>query len=126
MKVRIFCPPSWTLCSVLQTGEFKFLATFPNVYKERPIPHYHLMVLLRSLLLLSNTSALSAQVSTPGARGVSLTTQIYFRDRVPRDYTSYVRTRGAQFGRVSLLPPGAEPGLPRGGRRVTFNVRLDV
>ena len=123
MKVRIFCPPSWTLCSVLQTGEFKFLATFPNVYKERPIPHYHLMVLLRSLLLLSNT--LSAQVSTAGARGVSLTTQIYFRDRVPRDYTSYVRTRGAQFGRVSLLP-GAEPGLPRGGRRVTFNVRLDV
>ena len=107
----------------MQTGEFKFLATFPNVYKERPIPHYHLMVLLRSLLLLSNT--LSAQVSTAGGRGVSLTTQIYFRDRVPRDYTSYVRTRGAQFGRVSLLP-GAEPGLPRGGRRVTFNVRLDV
>ena len=57
MKVRLFYQPTRTfLCSVLQTGEFKFLATFPNVYKERPIPHYHLMVLLRSLLLLSNTS----------------------------------------------------------------------
>ena len=114
----------------MQTGEFKFLATFPNVYKERPIPHYHLMVfvLLRSFLSLSDTFALSMseQVSTAGARGVSLTTQIYFRDRVPRAYNSYVRTRGAQFGRVSLLPAGAEPGLPRGGRRVTFNVRLDV
>ena len=112
----------------MQTGDFKFLATFPNVYKERPIPHYHLMVfvLLRSFLSLSDTFALSEQVSTAGARGVSLTTQIYFRDRVPRAYNSYVRTRGAQFGRVSLLPSGAEPGLPRGGRRVTFNVRLDV
>ena len=112
----------------MQTGDFKFLATFPNVYKERPIPHYHLMVfvLLRSILSLSDTFALSEQVSTAGARGVSLTTQIYFRDRVPRAYNSYVRTRGAQFGRVSLLPSGAEPGLPHGGRRVTFKVRLDV
>ena len=39
----------------------------------------------------------------------------------------YVDTRGAQFGRVSALPGLTEEGLPRyGGRRVEFNVRMDL
>ena len=39
----------------------------------------------------------------------------------------YVDTREAQFGRVSALPGLTEEGLPRyGGRRVEFNVRMDL
>ena len=30
--------------SMLQTGKYKFLATFPGIYKERPITHYHVKV----------------------------------------------------------------------------------
>ena len=29
---------------MLQTGKYKFLATFPGIYKERPITHYHVKV----------------------------------------------------------------------------------
>ena len=59
------------------------------------------------------------QVSTPGSRGKSLITQIYFRDRVPGQYEEYLLTRDAQFGRVSARPR-------HGGRIVQFNVRMDV
>ena len=30
--------------SMLQTGKYKFLATFPGIYKERPITHYRVKV----------------------------------------------------------------------------------
>jgi len=89
-----------------QNGVYKFLATFPGTYSGRPIPHYHYIV------------------STPGRNGKSLTTQVYFRDRVPRSYENYVRTRGSQFASVRQVGSGG--GLKNGGRVVNFNVRIDV
>ena len=40
------CAPilSTDIMSMLQTGKYKFLATFPGIYKERPITHYHVKV----------------------------------------------------------------------------------
>ena len=66
------------------------------------------------------------QISTPGARGRTFITQIYFRDRVPRGFETYVRRRATQYGRVSFLAADTQAGLGRGGRLVQFSVRLDV
>eukprot|EP00092_Neocalanus_flemingeri_P005575 GFUD01006007.1.p1 GENE.GFUD01006007.1~~GFUD01006007.1.p1 ORF type:complete len:198 (+),score=22.52 GFUD01006007.1:278-871(+) len=89
-----------------QNGFYQFLATFPGTYDGRPIPHYHY------------------KVTTPGRNGRSLTTQVYFRDRVPRGYENYVQTRGTQFAGVRNTGTGGR--LPNGGRIVTFNLKMDV
>jgi len=86
-------------------GFYQFLATFPATYEGRPITHYHY------------------KVTSPGRNGRSLTTQVYFRDRVPRGYENYVRTKGSQFAGVREVGRGG--GLSNGGRVVTFNVKMD-
>jgi len=87
-------------------GYYQFLATFPATYPGRPIPHYHITV------------------TTPGLSGRSFTTQIYFRDLVPRAFENYVKTRGSQF--ASVQDVGAGGGLDNGGRLVNFNIKMDV
>ena len=67
---------------------------------------------------------LSFQVTSPGRNGRSLTTQVYFRDRIPRGYENYVQTRGTQFAGVRDV--GAGGGLQNGGKIVTFNVKMDA
>jgi len=89
-----------------QAGAYKFLATFPEVYQARPIPHYHV------------------KINTPGRNGIDFTTQIYFRNLVPQSFKNYVRTRGTQFGRISNAPKD-ENNLINGGRVVEFNVKLN-
>ena len=76
---------------MLQTGNYKFLATFPGIYKSRPITHYHVMV---SPVIASCCPHLHPplQVSTPGSRGKTLITQIYFRDYVPGGYEVELET----------------------------------
>ena len=56
-----------------KNGFYDFLTSFPDVYSDRPIPHYHI------------------QVTTPGRRGRSFVTQIYFRNMIPQNYRNYVR-----------------------------------
>eukprot|EP00091_Calanus_sinicus_P000223 TRINITY_DN10167_c0_g1_i1.p2 TRINITY_DN10167_c0_g1~~TRINITY_DN10167_c0_g1_i1.p2 ORF type:complete len:216 (-),score=45.37 TRINITY_DN10167_c0_g1_i1:160-807(-) len=89
-----------------QNGVFQFLGTFPGTYDERPITHYHF------------------KVNSPGQNGKSLTTQAYFRDRIPAGYENYARTRGTQFAEVKEVGRGGV--LVNGGRVVTFNIKMDV
>ena len=64
------------------------------------------------------------EVVTPGPRGQTFITQLYFRDQVPPSYENYVRGRGSQFGRVAALGQ-EQSGLPNGGTQITFNITLD-
>jgi len=89
-----------------QTGAYKFLATFPEVYQARPIPHYHV------------------KINTPGRNGIDFTTQIYFQNLVPPSFKNYVRTRGTQFGKISNASKDGN-NLVNGGRVVEFNVKLN-
>ena len=61
---------------------------------------------------------------TPGQKGQTFITQLYFRGQVPPSYQNYVRSRGSQFGEVAALGVG-QSNLPNGGNRITFNIRLD-
>merc|ERR1712086_918676 len=87
-------------------GYYTFLGTFPGTYSSRPIPHIHY------------------KVTSPGRNGRSLTTQMYFRDRIPRRYETYAATRGTQFATVTNASPGN--GLQNGGRIITFNLKMNV
>jgi len=42
-------------------------------------------------------------IITPGNRGQSFITQLYFRDMVPVGFENYVRKRESQFGLVSTV-----------------------
>ena len=82
-------------------GRYSFEATYPGRYSGRPIPHVHYKV-------FSNT----------GRSGKELTTQLYFRNDVPRSYQSYRRTKGTQFPQSIRATPN--------GRDITFDVVMDV
>jgi len=106
-------------------GFYQFLATFPGTYDQRPITHYHYKVVYNSQSASLNTFLfLSLQVNSPGRNGKSLTTQAYFRDRIPAGYENYVRSRGTQFATVRDVGSGGV--LVNGGRIVTFNIKMDV
>ena len=61
---------------------------------------------------------------TPGPKGQTFTSQLYFRDQVPSSYLDYVKGRDSQFGKVEAVKVG-NATLPTGGRKITFNIRLD-
>ena len=63
-------------------------------------------------------------MTSPGGIGRSLATQVYFKDRVPKRYETYVQTRGSQFASVRAV--GAGGGLENGGRIVTFNIKMEL
>ena len=108
----------------MQTGGYEFMATFPGVYSKRPILHYHVMVSSCSVITC-NLYQPMLQISTPGARGRTFITQIYFRDHVPRWAEGYVRTRESQYGHVTPFSPAPGSSHPP-GRLVQFNIRLNV
>merc|ERR1711981_690991 len=85
-----------------KNGGYEFLGSFPGVYTLRPILHIHYKVL------------------TPGPKGQTFTSQLYFRHQVPRNYVNYVKGRGSQFGKVSAVKKG-NATLPNGGRKISFN-----
>merc|ERR1712137_1031301 len=89
-----------------KNGDYGFVASFPQVYAGRPIPHYHIMI------------------TTRGRRGITFITQVYFRGQIPKGFEDYVISRGSQYGRVTRAQPGS--ALPNGGRTVNFNVRLNI
>jgi len=81
-----------------KNGRYWFHATYPGVYEQRPIPHYHIKV---------------------EARGREFITQIYFKDDIPPSYEDYVRGRESQYPRVWQRSVD-------GTRYVVFNVVLDI
>jgi len=86
-------------------GSYKFLATFPVIYKERPIKHYHFKVI------------------TPGPRGKELITQAYFESMVPPEFKGYMRGRETQL--VPIKHVGKSKDLVNGGRSINFNIILE-
>merc|ERR1719221_44368 len=86
-----------------KNGVYKFLGSFPGVYTARPILHIHYKVM------------------TPGPKGQTFTSQLYFRDQVPSSYLDYVKGRDSQFGKVEAVKVG-NVTLPTGGRKITFNI----
>ena len=77
-------------------GAYRFEATYPGTYTQRPIPHVHYKVV------------------TPTKE---LVTQLYFRGDVPPSYEDYVRGRETQF------PQGFS--ATRLGKSVKFDIVLD-
>ena len=63
-------------------------------------------------------------MGTPGPRGKTFISQLYFRDQIPPDYENYVRGRGSQFGTVEAVAE-CHGKLPNGGTVITFNIRLE-
>ena len=63
------------------------------------------------------------QVVTPGKRGKTFITQLYFRGLIPPRYENYVRYRRSQFGFV--LTVNEYGNLPNGGRILIFSITLD-
>merc|ERR1711942_549785 len=88
-----------------QNGDYVFFATIPEIYKDRPILHYHYMV------------------TTPGSSGKTKITQAYFKDKIPANFVSYMRGRDTQMTSLWKLPPGE---LKNGGRAMTFNIKMNV
>ena len=80
-----------------RNGVYNFEATYPGTYSGRPIPHIHYKVF---------------------GGGKEFTTQLYFRDDLPRGYQSYRRTRGTQFPQRIQATSN--------GRDITFDVVMDV
>ena len=59
---------------MLQNGDYGFVASFPQVYTGRPIPHYHIMVCLHLENILSSSRPFSFFVisrSPPGGARAS-------------------------------------------------------
>jgi len=79
-----------------QNGRYSFVATYPGIYTERPIPHIHMKAI------------------TPTKE---LTTQLYFRNDVPASYEDYVRGRDSQFP--------ANIRATRSGRKINFDLVMD-
>jgi len=67
-----------------QTGEYYFLASFPGVYDERPIPHLHMKVTTSKKTFI---------------------TQVYFKGQVPPGYENYVKGRETQFPKYITTYP---------------------
>jgi len=90
-------------------GDYHFLASFPIIYPQRPVIHYHF------------------KVWTPGPMGMEFTTQAYFEDMLPP-------WRGVFEGRNSNmaikqkmdLRTSKKRGLQNGGREITFNIKLNT
>ena len=76
------------------------------------------------MYLHCHCSGLLIQVKTPGRAGKSLTTQAYFRDKIPPGYESYSLSRRTQFANVRTVRGGG--ALSNGGRIVDFNMKMDV
>lgn len=69
-----------------QNGKYSFVATYPGLYDARPIIHIHFKVI------------------TPTKE---LTTQLYWRDDIPRSYEDYVAGREFQFPtKITATPSG--------------------
>jgi len=86
-------------------GSYKFVATFPVIYTERPILHYHF------------------KVTTPGTyHGKELVTQAYFENMVPPAFQRYMRGRDTQLVPVEFV--GKNKDLVNGGRSINFNIIL--
>ena len=66
-------------------------------------------------------------MKTGGGEGVSFTTQIYFKDKVPIEFEDFVRKRGTQLASVSRVHSGSGSGLLKnGGRLVQFTIKLNI
>ena len=63
------------------------------------------------------------EVVTPGDRGLTFITQLYFKGQVPSSFRDYVRSRGSQFGQVVSV--NSNQALPSGGRILKFDIRLN-
>jgi len=78
-------------------GNYKFIASYPGVYTQRPIPHVHTKVF--------------TQIK-------EFTTQLYFKDDVPPGFEEMVENRQSQFPSKMFLRPD-------GTMVVIFNIVLD-
>merc|ERR1712062_357518 len=78
-------------------GKYEFNATYPGTYSGRPIPHIHYKVF-------------------DGKK--ELTTQLYFKTDVPRNFEDYVERRQSQFPQKILAT--------KNERIITFDVVLDT
>jgi len=92
--------------TIEEDGSYKFLATFPIIYTERPILHYHFKVI------------------TPGVRGKEFITQAYFEDKIPPAFLEYVEGRKNQFAEIRFVKKNKD--LVNGGRVILFDIVLDV
>jgi len=86
-------------------GRYTFKATYPVIYQERPILHYHFKVT---------------------ARGKEFVTQAYFEDKIPWSYQNYVSTRHSQFAKVTPRYGRRWGRRTRIGRTITYNINMDV
>merc|ERR1712141_109773 len=69
-----------------KNGRYSFIATYPGVYRGRPIPHIHYKVF-------------------DGRK--ELTTQLYFQNDVPKSFEDYVIGKQSQFPqKVKATPTG--------------------